>query len=36
MNFYWLYETPNWLFASLTVGVFVAFLMAGLRLTARG
>jgi hypothetical protein len=33
MNFYWLYDTPNWLFASITMGVFVAFSVAGLALT---
>lgn len=33
MNFYWLYHTPNWLFASIMIGVFVVFSMAGLWLT---
>src|ERR1017187_8079170 len=27
---YWVYNLPNWLFAVLTVGVFVAFSLAGI------
>jgi uncharacterized membrane protein YraQ (UPF0718 family) len=30
MNFYWVYNLPNWLFATLTVAVFVSFSMLGL------
>jgi hypothetical protein len=29
MNFYWLYELPNWLFFTLIVGFFVFFSIAG-------
>lgn len=35
MNFYWVYDLPNWLFAVLTVACFVGFSMIGLRLTRR-
>jgi hypothetical protein len=30
MNFYWVYDLPNWLFATLTIAVFVSFSMIGL------
>src|ERR1043166_2581121 len=30
MNFYWVYDLPNWLFATLTIAVFVSFSMLGL------
>ncbi len=30
MNFYWVYDLPNWLFATLTITVFVSFSMIGL------
>ena len=33
MNLYWVYDLPNWLFAFLTVGVFVAVGLGGLYLT---
>ena len=33
MNLYWVYDLPNWLFGVLTLGVFVAFGLAGLYLT---
>ena len=33
MNLYWVYDLPNWLFGALTLGVFVAFGLAGLYLT---
>ena len=33
MNLYWIYDLPNWLFGTLTLGVFVAFGLAGLYLT---
>ena len=33
MKMYWVYDLPNWLFGTLTVGVFVAFGLAGLYLT---
>ncbi len=29
MNMYWIYNLPNWLFELLTVGLFVAFSLAG-------
>lgn len=29
MNFYWIYELPNWLFFTLTVGFFVLFSLLG-------
>jgi hypothetical protein len=33
MNLYWIYDLPNWLFGSLTVGIFVAIGVVGLYLT---
>jgi len=33
MKMYWVYDLPNWLFGTLTVGVFVAIGLAGLYLT---
>ncbi|MGI4020684.1 MAG: hypothetical protein ACRYFA_04200 [Janthinobacterium lividum] len=30
MNFYWIYNLPNWLFATLTILVYVLFGLAGL------
>jgi Protein of unknown function (DUF4239) len=33
MNMYWVYDLPNWLFGTLTLGVFVAVGLAGLYLT---
>lgn len=35
MDFFWLYELPNWLFGSLTVFVFIAFSMLGLTFSRR-
>ncbi|MFM2268894.1 MAG: hypothetical protein RL757_2335 [Bacteroidota bacterium] len=32
MNFYWVYDIPNWQFAILTIGVFVLFAVSGLLL----
>jgi Protein of unknown function (DUF4239) len=33
MTMYWVYDLPNWLFGTLTVGMFVAIGLAGLYLT---
>ena len=33
MNMLWVYDLPNWLFALLTIGVFVAFGLLGLTAT---
>ncbi len=33
MDMYWVYNLPNWLFEFLTVGIFVAFSLAGMFLT---
>jgi hypothetical protein len=33
MNMYWIYDLPNWMFGTLTVGVFVAIGVVGLYLT---
>jgi hypothetical protein len=33
MNLYWVYDIPNWLFATLTIASFVTFSMIGLPLT---
>ena len=30
MDFYWVYDLPNWLFATLTIAAFVSFSMIGL------
>jgi hypothetical protein len=35
MTLYWVYDLPNWLFGTLTVGAFVAAGLAGLFLTRR-
>ncbi len=35
MNFYWLYDLPNWLFATLTIAIFVAFSTIGLWISRR-
>jgi quinol-cytochrome oxidoreductase complex cytochrome b subunit len=29
MNFYWVYDLPNWLFFLITIGVFVGFALLG-------
>ncbi len=33
MNFFWIYELPNWLFAVVCIGTFVIFALSGLFLT---
>lgn len=35
MNFYWVYDLPNWLFATLTIAIFVSFSMLGLWICRR-
>jgi Protein of unknown function (DUF4239) len=35
VNFYWVYDIPNWLFAVLTIGFFVGFALVGQRFTRR-
>jgi hypothetical protein len=35
MNFFWLYDLPNWQFGLLTVVVFIVFSMVGLALSRR-
>lgn len=35
MNFYWIYDLPNWLFATLTISIFVAFSTIGLWISRR-
>jgi hypothetical protein len=35
MTLYWVYDLPNWLFGTLTVGAFVAAGVAGLFITRR-
>lgn len=35
MNFYWVYDLPNWLFAVLTILVYVAFSLGGLFATRK-
>jgi hypothetical protein len=35
MNFYWVYDLPNWLFATLTIAVFIAFSVVGQALTRK-
>lgn len=35
MNFYWVYNLPNWLFAVLTISIYVLFGLAGLFLTRK-
>jgi Zn-dependent protease with chaperone function len=35
MNFYWVYDLPNWLFAVLTISAFVAFSTIGLWISRR-
>jgi hypothetical protein len=35
MNFYWIYDLPNWLFAALTISTFVAFSTIGLWVSRR-
>jgi nitrate reductase gamma subunit len=35
ITLYWVYDIPNWLFAFLCIGVFVAFGLLGLTLTRR-
>jgi hypothetical protein len=35
VDFFWLYDLPNWLFGSLTVFAFIIFSMLGLRLSRR-
>jgi hypothetical protein len=35
MNFYWVYDLPNWLFAVLTIGVTVGVALAGLYATRK-
>jgi Protein of unknown function (DUF4239) len=35
LSLYWVYDIPNWLFAILCIGVFVAFGLLGLTLTRR-
>jgi Protein of unknown function (DUF4239) len=35
MNFYWVYDIPNWLFATLVIGSFIGFALVGQRFTRR-
>jgi Protein of unknown function (DUF4239) len=35
MNFYWVYDIPNWLFAVLVIGAFIGFALVGQRFTRR-
>ncbi len=35
MDFYWVYDLPNWLFGLLTIAAFVAFSIIGLRISRR-
>ncbi len=35
MNLYWVYNLPNWLFATLVIGTFVGIALIGQRLTQR-
>jgi hypothetical protein len=35
MNFYWVYDLPNWLFAALTISIFVLFSTIGLWISRR-
>lgn len=35
MNFYWVYDLPNWLFCLMCVAFFVGFALIGQRLTRR-
>lgn len=35
MNLYWVYDLPNWIFGTLTIGAFVAFAMVGYGISSR-